>query len=93
MEVERRAVGTPRRERGGDRRGLVDHEQVARAQRAGQVVEAGVDERLRPARDHQAHAVPRPPARLGRLGRLQRGREREGERAAHACAPASERAA
>ena len=59
----------------------------------GQLAEAGVRERLAVARDHQPDRVAREPARLGRLGRLERGRERERERGAHACASASARAA
>ena len=41
------------------------------------------------AGDHEPHLVAREPARLRRLGRLERRRQRERERRAHAGASAS----
>ena len=74
---------------GGQRRGDVDDEQVARAQVIGQVAEAGVLDRAgRALGDEQPHLVAGEPARLGRLGRLERARELERGRV-HATAPAS----
>jgi hypothetical protein len=85
VEVEAGSVRPRRGQRGRDRRGGVDDEQVAGAQVRGQAAKAVVDERgAVAARDQQPHLVALEPVRLGRRGGLVRRRQREGERAAHA---------
>jgi hypothetical protein len=89
VEVHRRPVVARRPQRRGQRRGLVHHQQVAAPQEPREVEEARVGERLAVARDHQPDLVAREPARLRRLGRLERRRQRERRRRAHARASAS----
>jgi hypothetical protein len=85
VEVDGGAVRAHGRERGGDRGGGVDDEQVAGAQVRGQPAKAVVDERAPVALgDQQAHPVALQPARLGRRVRLVGGCQGERERAAHA---------
>jgi len=93
VQLQRGAVGAGRRQRGGQRRRLVDDEEVTPSQVVGEMTKPGVRERRAVARDHQPHRVARAAARLGRLGRFERGRQRKGERAVHAGVSASERAA
>jgi hypothetical protein len=86
-QLDRLAAGERPGHRRGQRRGDVDHEQVAGAQVLRQVAEAGVLERARrPLRDQQAHLVAGEAARLGRRGRLARPRQLERARH-HAAAP------
>ena len=93
VQPQRRPVRPPRGQRGGQGRRLVDDEQVAGAEVRGEVAEARVDERRGAGGDHQPHGVARQPARLRRLGRLERRRQREGDGRAHTAAFASARAA
>ena len=84
------ALGLDRR---GDRRRLVDDHEVARPQVRGEVAERPVAQRRAAAGDHQPDGVARQPALLRRRARLERGRQAEVQRRAHAGAPASARAA
>ena len=84
-EVERdgAAVRPPGGQRGRQGRRVVRHQQVARLQEAGQVVEAGVGETVvAVVADQQPDLVAPEAARLGRLVRLQLGRQGEGQQPA-----------
>jgi hypothetical protein len=64
-QLECRAVGAPRRERGGQRRRGVDDDEVPGAQEVGQVAGPRVHEAPVAAGDEHAHVVAREPTRLG----------------------------
>jgi hypothetical protein len=85
VQVDRSAVGAPRRQRGRQRRRRVDDEQVSGREDGGQVEHARVREATARAVGHEhADLVAAQPARLGRLAGLQPGGQLEGRDRAHA---------
>src|SRR5262249_53148319 len=74
VHLDLRPVRPSRRNRGRERRGDVDDEQVAGLERVGQLAKAGVDDSLLGATgDDQADVVAGDAAYLGRLSRFECG--------------------
>ena len=80
-KLEHCAIGACNRQRGGERGGRVDDDEIAGAEEPRQLGEAAVEDDAGGAiADEQAHVVAAPSARLRRLVRLEPPRQLERER-------------